>query len=146
MPVVSKGTSRGNAQICGRICLLVTFLCLLLHHAFPSAGIPAFSLILSIRMLYIFTGKHQGAWRNGSASDSRSEGWEFDSLCPHFSPPGAFALLKSWMQAAYPHSAKSRQGAPPCKAALASVQFLAFCTLWRFGPPRVASAHISQGR
>ena len=26
-----------------------------------------------------------GVWRNGSASDSRSEGWEFDSLCPHYS-------------------------------------------------------------
>ena len=26
-----------------------------------------------------------GVWRNGSASDSRSEGWEFESLCPHFS-------------------------------------------------------------
>ena len=25
----------------------------------------------------------RGAWRNGSASDSRSEGWEFESLCPH---------------------------------------------------------------
>ena len=24
-----------------------------------------------------------GVWRNGSASDSRSEGWEFESLCPH---------------------------------------------------------------
>ena len=23
-------------------------------------------------------------WRNGSASDSRSEGWEFESLCGHF--------------------------------------------------------------
>ncbi len=23
-----------------------------------------------------------GVWRNGSASDSRSEGWEFESLCP----------------------------------------------------------------
>ena len=22
-------------------------------------------------------------WRNGSASDSRSEGWEFESLCAH---------------------------------------------------------------
>ena len=29
----------------------------------------------------------QGAWRNGSASDSRSEGWEFESLCPHFCLP-----------------------------------------------------------
>ena len=27
---------------------------------------------------------HMGVWRNGSASDSRSEGWEFESLCPHF--------------------------------------------------------------
>ena len=25
----------------------------------------------------------QGLWRKGSASDSRSEGWEFESLCPH---------------------------------------------------------------
>ena len=25
----------------------------------------------------------EGVWRNGSASDSRSEGWEFESLCPH---------------------------------------------------------------
>ena len=24
-----------------------------------------------------------GVWRNGSASDSRSEGWEFESLCLH---------------------------------------------------------------
>ena len=24
----------------------------------------------------------KGIWRNGSASDSRSEGWEFESLCP----------------------------------------------------------------
>ena len=29
-----------------------------------------------------------GVWRNGSASDSRSEGWEFESLCPHFSVSG----------------------------------------------------------
>ena len=28
--------------------------------------------------------RSQGVWRNGSASDSRSEGWEFESLCPHF--------------------------------------------------------------
>ena len=27
---------------------------------------------------------HQGLWRNGSASDSRSEGWEFESLWPQF--------------------------------------------------------------
>ena len=31
-----------------------------------------------------------GVWRNGSASDSRSEGWEFESLCPHFSQSVGF--------------------------------------------------------
>ena len=25
-----------------------------------------------------------GVWRKGSASNSRSKGWEFESLCPHF--------------------------------------------------------------
>ena len=29
--------------------------------------------------------RQKGVWRNGSASDSRSEGWEFESLCPHIS-------------------------------------------------------------
>ena len=28
---------------------------------------------------------HKGLWRNGSASDSRSEGWDFESLWPHSS-------------------------------------------------------------
>ena len=31
---------------------------------------------------------HEGLWRNGSASDSRSEGWEFESLWPHLSSGG----------------------------------------------------------
>ena len=35
---------------------------------------------------------HKGIWRNGSASDSRSEGWEFESLCPHFVRPRQVAL------------------------------------------------------
>ena len=34
----------------------------------------------------------KGLWRNGSASDSRSEGWEFESLWPHLFP---FALSMS---------------------------------------------------
>ena len=29
-----------------------------------------------------------GLWRNGSASDSRSEGWEFESLWPHLPQAG----------------------------------------------------------
>ena len=29
--------------------------------------------------------RQAGVWRNGSASDSRSEGWEFESLCAQFS-------------------------------------------------------------
>ena len=28
----------------------------------------------------------KGLWRNGRASDSRSEGWEFESLWPHLFP------------------------------------------------------------
>ena len=36
-----------------------------------------------------------GVWRNGSASDSRSEGWEFESLCAHFSTsPGRMWRLR----------------------------------------------------
>ena len=31
---------------------------------------------------------HNGLWRNGSESDSRAEGWEFESLWPHFSSRG----------------------------------------------------------
>ena len=27
---------------------------------------------------------NEGLWRNGSASDSRSDGWAFESLWPHF--------------------------------------------------------------
>ena len=37
-----------------------------------------------------------GLWRNGSASDSRSDGWAFESLWPQFSRervfPGDFSL------------------------------------------------------
>ena len=37
----------------------------------------------------------EGAWRNGSASDSTSEGWEFESLCAHFSTsPGCMWRLR----------------------------------------------------
>ena len=36
-----------------------------------------------------------GAWRNGSASDSRSEGWAPESLCPHF-PFSAIAGLLTY--------------------------------------------------
>jgi hypothetical protein len=35
--------------------------------------------IRTVRLLF-----SKGVWRNSSASDSRSEGWEFESLCPHF--------------------------------------------------------------
>ena len=37
----------------------------------------------------IFHSRTEGVWRNGSTSDSRSEGWEFESLCPHFEMSGA---------------------------------------------------------
>ena len=29
--------------------------------------------------------RQEAVWRNGSASDPRSEGWEFESLCGHMS-------------------------------------------------------------
>ena len=35
----------------------------------------------------------KGAWRNGSASDSRSEGWEFESLSGHFISLSLFRQL-----------------------------------------------------
>ena len=37
--------------------------------------------------------QHEGVWRNGSASDSRSEGWEFESLCPHCCRSGTCSLV-----------------------------------------------------
>ena len=38
----------------------------------------------------------KGAWRNGSASDSRSEGWEFESLCPHFKQNFKFLQMETF--------------------------------------------------
>ena len=46
----------------------------------------------------VLTRGSKGIWRNGSASDSRSDGWEFKSLCPQFglatasAAPGVRAL------------------------------------------------------
>ena len=40
-----------------------------------------------------FNDRQAGVWRNGSASDSRSEGWEFESLCPHFFLPAGLASI-----------------------------------------------------
>ena len=41
-----------------------------------------------------------GLWRNGSASDSRSDGWAFESLWPHFFmfafANGDFLLVRSF--------------------------------------------------
>ena len=34
----------------------------------------------------------KGLWRNGSASDSRSEGWEFESLWPQVMKPMTFII------------------------------------------------------
>ena len=39
-----------------------------------------------------------GLWRNGSASDSRSEGWEFESLWLHDKVPYVFAASKLGQQ------------------------------------------------
>ena len=54
----------------------------------PARLTPASSQSRRPELLHSQTAWHRrvikGVWRNGSASDSRSEGWEFESLCPHF--------------------------------------------------------------
>ena len=42
---------------------------------------------------------HEGLWRNSSASDSRSEGWEFESLWPHLSSGGPCLWIARAMHA-----------------------------------------------
>ena len=39
-----------------------------------------------------------GVWRNGSASDSRSEGWEFESLCAHFAHTPYAVIVCHWVR------------------------------------------------
>ena len=36
--------------------------------------------------------QHVGVWRNGSASDPRSEGWGLESLCPQLVPGAPLAM------------------------------------------------------
>ena len=56
-----------------------------------AAGADVFNQILIVVIC-------KGLWRNGSASDSRSEGWEFESLCPHVVLPQChFTLLAQLM-------------------------------------------------
>ena len=50
----------------------------------PVSVYSVLCLALPLRMSVLL---EKGIWRNGSASDSRSEGWEFESLCPHFVRP-----------------------------------------------------------
>ena len=62
-----------------------------------------------------YTKSHiKGLWRNGSASDSRSEGWEFESLWPHFL--ATCCGIMSW------HCRRARD-----------VQLPHSCTLWSYG-------------
>ena len=50
---------------------------------------------------------HEGLWRNGSASDSRSEGWEFESLWPHFAR--SHICCPMWKESFYFGQAKKLQ-------------------------------------
>ena len=65
----------------------------------PGAGLAMWSVVLfpCLSWCHLCCGAlclAQGVWRNGSASDSRSEGWDFESLCPHFvGPPGLVPSL-----------------------------------------------------
>ena len=68
-----------------------------------------------------------GAWRNSSASDSRSEGWEFESLCPQFDfcgwpaaillQDGALAALCAWQACELSSRATRTPEAVMCSAA-----------------------------
>ena len=80
-----------------------------------------------------------GLWRNGSASDSRSEGWEFESLWPHYS-------LRPWLlvtetshssplkQAPYvmPGARQTSSSALPACMLIFDV----FTTIWAFASTR----------
>ena len=48
----------------------------------------------------------RGLWRNGSASDSRSEGWEFESLCPHLLPSSQRHAMRAPAAAYWRRSSK----------------------------------------
>ena len=54
---------------------------------YVGSGVIAFEVCMSS-----LHDDHSGVWRNGSASDSRSEGWEFESLCPHLLCPITWQL------------------------------------------------------
>ena len=53
----------------------------------PSSQFETSHIYFYIRNNLVTAATASGVWRNGSASDSRSEGWEFESLCPHFCVP-----------------------------------------------------------
>ena len=56
-----------------------------------------------------------GVWRNGSASDSRSEGWEFESLCPQLCCGMAICVTTLWRNVA------TKASRPVCVALPAAV-------------------------
>ena len=80
-------------------CLLCHALACLLCHALLATTTSLMHGYLS------WLKQPEGVWRNGSASDSRSEGWEFESLCPH----AASSLIRI-----FPH--KLQRADDPCKA------------------------------
>ena len=57
-----------------------------------------------------------GVWRNGSASDSRSEGWEFESLWPHILLTGLFEIstITRWKDTGSLLHCPARQDQAPC--------------------------------
>ena len=59
-----------------------------------SAHGPAAWLKRSLRKSAIGPQYTLAIWRNGSASDSRSEGWEFESHCGHFSMTRTCSVLR----------------------------------------------------
>ena len=70
---------------------LATALSAWLHHMWGGCRSAGSSWIKLIKLAQQAASALKGVWRNGSASDSRSEGWEFESLCPHLMPESSVA-------------------------------------------------------
>ena len=69
--------------------LFVTFLAVLI---LLIVLFDTFMIFVIRRRSYLWSA---GAWRNGRASDSRSEGWEFESLCSHLDMLGEARAARS---------------------------------------------------
>ena len=90
----------------------------------------------------------KGVWRNGSASDSRSEGWEFESLCPHllvapYARSAACSWDRSWGPTRPSQAIRTRRAHPDLNQGPADLQSAALTTelCTQFGSLTQRDAH-----